>query len=216
MKEHSLRHQEENKPPGRTLFVLNVPPYITEDNLKHLFSHGGKILTVILQNTTNLDQNGFKTAYIVFAKREGLLKSLTINSLSLDKVPLITGLEKWIEDYNNSIGNSAMLSKEINNFMLNYDKTEKHSKKQIKEVDDEGWTVVTKRSRNPGIAHKESVKIKLNNKILHSSKKKELNNFYTFQIKESKQKNLAKLRKNYEDAKKKVNLMKNSRRFKPY
>ncbi|CAG9767988.1 unnamed protein product [Ceutorhynchus assimilis] len=209
IKEHSLRHQEDNKPPGRTLFVLNIPPYVTEENLKNLFSPCGKVLNVILQN-----KNQFNNAYVIFSQREHLLKAVKVTNLCLND--LKSGLEKWIDEYNNSIEDPTKLSNEINNFMLRFDKNEEAGKKKVEEIDDEGWTVVTKKSRNPGIANKESVKIKINEKISQASKKKELQNFYTFQIKQSKQKNLTMLRKNYEEAKKKVTLMKSSRRFKPY
>lgn len=72
------------------------------------------------------------------------------------------------------------------------------------------------KNRNPGLARKESVVNKLNEKIGRGAKKKELKNFYTFQIRENKMKNLAELRKSYEEAKNKVKQMKNIRRFKPY
>lgn len=219
IKEHSLRHHEENKPPGRTLFVLNIPPYVTDDSLKQLFSNVGKITSVILQDGINNEcssSNGFKAGYVVFAKRESLLNSLQINNLSFTGLPIKTGLDKWIQDYNDSICDTELLSNEINSFMLKYDKSEEERKKKTTEVDDEGWTVVTKKGRNPGIARKESVEIKIGEKIKAATKKKELKNFYTFQIRESKMKNLAVLRKNFEEAKKKVEIMKGSRRFKPY
>lgn len=41
-------------------------------------------------------------------------------------------------------------------------------------------------------------------------------NFYTFQIEEGKMKNLGALRKNYEEAKKKVEQLQSFRRFKLY
>jgi len=219
VKEHSLRHQEDSKPPGRTLFVLNIPPYATEDGLKTLFSCSGKVTSVLLQHNIGKDcdnLNGFKTGYVVFAKREHLLKVLQKNELSLDALPFKTGLDKWIEEYNKSICDPVSLKNEINNFMLKFDKSEEDKKKKSKDVDDEGWTVVTKKGRNPGLARKESVEIKINEEIKTKSKKKELKNFYTFQIREGKMKNLAVLRKNFEEAKKKVEIMKNSRRFKPY
>lgn len=212
MKEHSLRHQEDDKPPGRTLFVLNIPPYLNTTQVKNLFSSSGAVSNI----TFTQKSHGFKSAYVVFAKREGLLKVLKTEMLQLNS-ELKTGLEQWIEDYTNSIEDAASLHKEVITFMKNYDKQEDKSKKNsAPEVDDEGWTVVTRKGHKPGVANKESVKLKVNEKIVQTKKKKELKNFYTFQIKESKMKNLVALRKNYEEAKKKVELMRSSRRFKPY
>lgn len=223
IKEHSVRHVDERKPAGKTLFVLNIPPYATEKSLKLSFSKAGRVKSVIFQieDTEQEINDGFKRAYVVFEKREGLLKVMkldSINSLSTDKVTLNVGLEKWIEDYNSSIYASKELQKEINTYMNNYDKHEEKKRKADKEesADDEGWTVVTKKGRNPGVSRKESVKLKLNEKGKTLSQKKQLKNFYTFQVRESKMEYIAALRKSFEEAKNKINLMKKARRFKPY
>ncbi|KAJ8942030.1 hypothetical protein NQ318_002784 [Aromia moschata] len=220
VKQHSIRNFDETKPPDRTLFVLNVPPYATEDSLKHSFSPAGKVEAVILQNNNESPNDGFKRAYVVFDKRESLLKALkleSLNPLSSDSAPLKAGIEKWTEEYNASICSPKDLQNKINRFMASYDKRENQKKTNKTETtDDEGWTLVTKRGRNPGVARKESVGEKLNEKLKKGSKKKELKNFYTFQIRESKMKNIVELRKNFEEAKKKVSLMKQARKFRPY
>ncbi|CAH2000298.1 unnamed protein product [Acanthoscelides obtectus] len=131
--------------------------------------------------------------------------------------PLKIGLTNWIEEYNNSICNSDELLNRIQTFITSYEQVEKDEEKQSKEevTDEEGWTLVTRGGRRPGLSRKERLEAKLNEKTAKSSKKKELKNFYTFQIRESQMKHIATLRKNFEEAKKKVNLMKQSRRFKP-
>ncbi|KAG5886095.1 hypothetical protein JTB14_031696 [Gonioctena quinquepunctata] len=220
IKEHSIRTKDEKKPPGQTLFVLNIPPYATESGLKNAFSLSGKITRVILEESeeNHLNKDGFKRGFIVFNKRDNLLKALTLETLrpmSPKERPVKVGLKKWIEEYNSSICDSEELQKQIDTFMAKYDKNENKTKKE-EVVDDEGWTVVTKGGRKPGLSRKESVENKLNNKISKGSKKKELKNFYTFQIRESKMKNIATLRKNFEEAKNKVSLMKQARKFKPY
>ncbi|XP_018577305.1 ribosomal RNA-processing protein 7 homolog A [Anoplophora glabripennis] len=222
IKEHSIRSIEDSKPAGKTLFVINVPPYATENSLKVSFSKAGRVRSVIFQSDDNekVTNDGFKRSYVVFEKRESLLKAMkldAINSLSTDEVPLKVGLEKWIEDYNSSICDPEELQKEINLYISNYDKEEEKKKKGDKElVNDEGWTVVTKKGRNPGISRKESVEHKLKEKDQALSEKKQLKNFYTFQIRDSKKEHIAALRKSFEEAKNKINLMKKARRFKPY
>lgn len=84
------------------------------------------------------------------------------------------------------------------------------------DADEEGWTLVTKKSRNPGLARKESVETKLNSKMAQKKKTKQLKNFYRFQIKESKMQHLAKLKEKFEEDKKRISAMKQNRRFKPY
>jgi ribosomal RNA-processing protein 7 len=224
IKEHSVRTYDEKKPPGRTLFIINLPPYVNEDNLEKIFSIAGKIKTVVLQEslTENLIDDkskcGFKVAYIVFEKREGLLKSLKLkhlNPLSSSNKTLI-GMNKWVHEYNLSIFNHQKLNEEVTTFIKKKDHEEESKSNEKQEVDDEGWTVVTKKGRKPGLSRKESVGNKIIQKNKLKSKKKELKNFYTFQLKEQKMKNIIALRKNFQDSKEKVNLMKKLRNFKPF
>lgn len=219
IKEHSVRLKDDSKPVGQTLFILNVPPYVTPDSLKNLFNSVGKIQRVILDDSEeNFSKNdGFKRAYIVFKTRESLLKALKLTNfqtLNTDEFQLKTGLDKWIEEYNSSIKDPVELQQEIDEFMKHFDEHEQNKKAEV--TDDEGWTVVTKNGRKPGLSRKESVMNKLDAKSAKKMKKKELKNFYTFQIRESQMKNIAELRKNYEEAKNKVKLMKAARKFKPY
>lgn len=155
IKEHSVRGVDETKPAGKTLFILNIPPYAnSEEHLKIIFSEAGQIENVIIQtnfsNEENNSDTGFKVAYIVFKTRDSLLKVLKLNSLkplSTDSCPIATGMEKWIQSYNNSIYNPQTLTKEANQYMLQYDDDDKEDKNKTKQtdVDDEGWTVVTKK-----------------------------------------------------------------------
>nr|CAH7757574.1 unnamed protein product [Callosobruchus chinensis] len=219
IKEHS-RKDNDDKPRGQTLFVLNVPPLTTEASLANAFAAAGKINKVILEESGD-EQDGFKRAYIVFSKQEYLksaLKLVSLKPLSSQDKPLKIGLSKWIEEYNQSICIPDKLLKKTDNFLNQYEHVEKKQNSDRKEeiTDDEGWTLVTKGGRKPSISRTKGIEAKLKDKATKASKRKELKNFYTFQIRESQMKNIATLRKNFEEAKKKVNLMKQSRRFKPY
>lgn len=187
--------------------------------MKLLFVSAGKINQVIIEDSDdNFTKNdGFRRGYIVFKSREALLKALhleKLNALSTKENPIKTGIEKWVDEYNESIKNPEELQNEIDEFMKNYDENEKSSKADI--IDDDGWTVVTKGGRRSGLSRKESVLNSIDSKNAKKMKKKELKNFYTFQIRETQMKNIAELRKNYEEAKNKVKLMKATRKFKPY
>lgn len=49
VKEHNVTDTHSCKPNGRTLLVLNVPPYVTEEGVKQVFSDCGTIPRIILQ-----------------------------------------------------------------------------------------------------------------------------------------------------------------------
>lgn len=153
----------------------------------------------------------------MFEKHDGLVKSLKLSKLepvSTEEEPVLTGLSKWICEYNSTIYNHEKLREEVDEYMQKYDSAEA-KKSQTQEVDDEGWTVVTKKGRKPGISRKESVENKIIQKNKIKSKRKQLKNFYTFQMKEEKMKNIVALRKSFEESKQKVEAMKKSRNFKP-
>jgi hypothetical protein len=49
-KPHSVKAAEPSKPPERTLFCANVPPWITADSLRRIFQNNGPIGTVVRGN----------------------------------------------------------------------------------------------------------------------------------------------------------------------
>lgn len=185
--------------------------------MKNVFSKAGNVENVIFN-----DNNGFKNGYIVFEKSAHLLKAMQLTSLeplSTVENPILCGVKKWAKEYNSNIFDINELQKEVNKNIEEFDKKmemQKKKEQQGKETDADGWTLVTKASRNPGLARKKSLENKIKDKIESNKKKKELTNFYTFQIRQSKMKHLANLRKKFEEDKKKIETLKQARRFRPY
>uniref|UniRef100_A0A1B6D7Q1 RRM domain-containing protein n=1 Tax=Clastoptera arizonana TaxID=38151 RepID=A0A1B6D7Q1_9HEMI len=239
VKEHSVREKSKEKPVDRTIFLLSIPPYCTEESLITAFSCCGKISAVYLQakpTSTAPAKNesmyfpvvevikGFKVGYIVFESPLGVQNVLNLDSgnplvLSTDERPLVTGFKKYCQEYNQSILDPKNLQAEIDSFMVKYDKKEDErlqKEKEDGEPDDEGWVTVTRKGRNPGFARKESVEKRILGKEKKRTAKKQLLNFYRFQIKESKMNNLISLREKFEEDKKKIAVLKQTRKFKPF
>lgn len=217
IKEHAVRKQDDDKPFGRTLFVLNIPPYATKSSLKRVFSAAGAVESVILCTE---EGHGFKTGYIVFTKPSSLINALSLTKLpplSTNKYRIRVGLKKYIREYNQTIVDPAVLQKEIDTFMLKFD-AEEEEKRNAKEqeVDEEGWTVVTKKGKNPGLSRKESVQNKITEKLQKKKEKYKTQNFYKFQIRESKMNHIVQLREKFEEDKKRIEAFKKSRKFKPF
>lgn len=128
IKEHSSRQQSTEKPAGRTLFVLNLPPYATKESIKNVFSKAGNVENVIFQNSSNAsnstcskDESGFKNAYVVFEKTVHLtnaMKLTQLEPLSTPEQPVLCGMKKWAKAYNSSIYDINELQKEVNKFYL--------------------------------------------------------------------------------------------------
>lgn len=74
-KKHWVKKQEPEYPRGKTLFVLNIPPYATTDSLKNAFTRiCGEVTSIVFTTLV-----GFKTAYIVFDNESSLEKALKLS-----------------------------------------------------------------------------------------------------------------------------------------
>lgn len=240
IKQHKIREVSSDRPSELTLFVCNIPPYCTEECLKCLFSICGKIKSIRFVNidspsgqisndgqpwaSHSSELKGYREAYIVFNSVASLQTVLSLEdgkelSLPSNQSLLITGMKEWYMKYNRSFPDPVEMQKEIDSYMVTHDKEEERQKEAAKnatEADEDGWITVSKKSRNPGFARKQSVRDKVLREMNRKKKKKMLLNFYSFQIKESKMNHLVTMRKKFEEDKKKLETLKTQRKFKPF
>lgn len=234
-KEHSVREHTKDKPQGRTLLVVNVPPYADENGIINAFSDAGPIESVqfylkpstaevktILKFMPDKLDTTFRAVYIVFKKVAQLDKALNLTKLkplNSDKHHVKVGINKWIDEYNSNIVLPKILKESVEIFMKQFDEElhkQEKKEKELEEEDDEGWVTVTKKGKTQSFARSEKVENKIMQKEEKDKKRKELKNFYTFQIRESKMKHIVALRQKFEEDKKKIAQIKQSRRFKPF
>lgn len=217
------------RPKDRSLFVLNVPPYITKTNLTNAFEDAGQLEEIYLcdkpgefpEQTDSLyfqkeAKFSFKCAYLVFKTSRGLQNALKLKQVASG--PIKTGLQKWCDEYLEKLLQPGRLQEEIDTYMAAYDERreqEEATAKLADQPDDDGWVTVTKKT-HPVTEKKESVFNRIEQKERVKKGRKELKDFYRFQLKDSKVKQLATLRKRFEEDKKKVEVLRNSRRFKPF
>lgn len=233
LKEHAVREHTPDKPSGRTLFIVNLPPYVDEKGLVNAFKDAGPIKSVQLSTKPNdsdktnkfiidLEKPTFKVAYLVFEKVLHLDKALKLTELrplNSEDHQVKVGMKKWIEEYNNAVLMPKTLKERVEKFMKKHDEDKQKAEKKEKALeaeDDEGWVTVTKRGKVQSFARSEKVENKIMAKEQKNKKRKELQNFYTFQIRESKMKHIVALRQKFEEDKKKIAQIKQSRRFKPF
>ncbi|XP_077562049.1 ribosomal RNA-processing protein 7 homolog A [Haemaphysalis longicornis] len=238
-KEHSVREKSEHKPPGKTLFVVNVPPYCNEESLERVFGDCGKVAKVWLQKVPSSGKpvesasqffpsappvTGFKVAYVVFVKEASVRRALELSVkeprvLFPDGGSDVVGMAKWCNDYKARFFDAEKVQKEVDTYMEDYDARLEEEKRRAKEMDgvpdEEGWIKVTKYGKRPVIPRTDAVIHKVNSAEKKKRSQKELVNFYSFQIRESKMERIAQLRKKFEEDKRRISLMKASRRFKP-
>ncbi|XP_011184303.1 ribosomal RNA-processing protein 7 homolog A [Zeugodacus cucurbitae] len=240
MREHFIRLEDADKPKGRTLFLLNVPPYVTEQSLGTFFRAKVDVINKVsfaerpgrnesekwqqhnIPFSASTTPYKFKVAYVVFNKSLGVKRALQLDSIDLfnsdGNCTIESGMQLLHSQYEKRILDEVELQTRIDKYMEAYDKREKEAIEAAKnsEADADGWVTVGKQGRNAGFEQKESVVGRLEEKIVRGKKKKELENFYTFQIRESKMKNIVELRKKFEEDKQKIEALKKTRRFRPF
>lgn len=230
IKANETARNDTRRPKDRTLFVLNVPPYIQKVNLRNAFEEAGALESIYLCEKptgelpevseksiyfTPAEIFGFKCAYIVFKTSRGLQNALQLTQVASG--PIKCGLAKWCEEYLSRIPDPVKMQVEIDSYIANYDEKKQLAEEESKnqEPDDDGWVTVTKKSQ--GTEKKESIFNRIEEKEREKKGRKELKDFYRFQMKESKAKQLVQLRQRFEEDKKKVEILRNSkRRFKPF
>lgn len=231
-------------PAGKTIFVVNVPPYVQSEHLAEGFAVAGQVSHVIIADRKGVRHdtpsaaaadteaaspysnaasplNQFKTAYVIFRSTKSLRNALGLTDVLLykhNRTILQTGVPKWIHEHDRRWLDEQAIERQVNEYMVRFEQTEADQLAAAREadaVDVDGWTTV-KKGRGAGFEQKESTLKRLETKIEDGKKKKELQNFYTFQIRESKKQHVVGLRKRFEDDKRKIETMKKARHFKPY
>lgn len=165
----------------------------------------------------------FKSAFVVFRSTKALRAAANdVTEVRLyrdNKTILDTGLLKWTRTYLAALPDEAAIEAEVNDYMVAFERTEDEQRAveraQPAEVDEDGWQIV-KKGRGAGFEQKESTLKRLEDKIETGKQKKELQNFYTFQIRDSKKQHVVGLRKRFEEDKRKIETMKKQRHFRPY
>ncbi|XP_002743861.1 ribosomal RNA-processing protein 7 homolog A [Callithrix jacchus] len=236
---HSVREGTKSTwPRKRTLFVLNVPPYCTEECLSCLLSSCGPVQSMELQDKPDLAESlkeprskffhpkpvpGFQVAYVVFQKPGGVSAALALKGpllVSTESHPVKTGIQKWIRDYADSVPDPEALRVEVDTFMEAYDQKIAEEETKAKEEegvpDEEGWVKVTRRGRRPVLPRTEAASLRVLERERRKRARKELLNFYAWQHRESKMEHLAQLRKKFEEDKQRIELLRAQRKFRPY
>lgn len=237
---HNARTFDNHTPQGRTLFVVGVPPYCSEDSLKLIFATCGTIDRVILSDKPSnqphvveqvkpafrKSKECFRTAYIVFKSNKAIIAATSMIFdkpilMTSDEVRVETGINKWCREYEEAqTMNTDQLQTNIDEFMTGYDERVKKAAEQEKVndgvADEDGWITVTRTGKYKGVPRTEVEEERTKAKERKKGRQKELLNFYTFQIRETKRERIADLRKKFEEDKQKIATLKTSRRFRPF
>jgi len=228
---------EEEDVSGATLFVINIPFYFDVSSVMEVFSVFGAIRAVLFVKTPPLTtpferielssaDPSCQSAHIVYESSDSIDQALSLPSEASNTVQptaptqhiLSTGLPKWVQEYKKVRPETKKLEDMVDRFMMAFDQLSQEAKKAKRaaaknKVDGDGWILVTSKKSNPRVFNPSSALSLTPNK----KRKREhiITNFYRFQQRMHKQDKLVILRQKFEDDKKKIAMMKATRKFKP-
>ncbi|KAI8849755.1 ribosomal RNA-processing protein 7-domain-containing protein [Chytridium lagenaria] len=198
-------------PKGRTLFLCNVPSDASERHFRQgSFSKRPPGSTVGLSGGH---------AHVVFFEEEAAQRALGMRArkeIEGDTPYYGDGLYKWVAMHQVAHPPLDQLEAEVNEFMERFEEMEEEKARQIAArrnlPDEDGFITVTKGPGRKGKAASEASMDKRDRK----PKKKEVVDFYRFQMRETKRNQLAELKQKFEEDKSRIEQMKAKRKFKPY
>ena len=223
-KQHVVREDSPLTPTSRTLLTLGWPPYVQKHHLNNVYSAFGTVQQVFMKRSPgpirdlkelDVDKVGFKCAYVVFSAEDGLRKALQQDSLKVGLEPEEVGMGKWCTQYMATRTAASQLKSAADKYMQSFDQKERERDERLcklQEPDEEGWVTVVPKGKKRLATGEKSV----SQRVRRKKKNKELLNFYSFQLRESRREQIAQLRKKFEEDKQKVLVMKAKRKFKPF
>ncbi|XP_067950211.1 ribosomal RNA-processing protein 7 homolog A-like [Watersipora subatra] len=216
-----------------SLRVTGIPLYAHESCVRRVFSQCGEIRSVSLQPSSgdhkksHLPQShttmGYQQAMVTFKKLSAQKKALAMKynddyTLYDEDAEIKPITEVWTKDLLSSYDiNTQKLEQACVHYMKSYDnrkeKEERVNRKLADEPDEDGWITVTRNkfSRPPKAVKAHELKT--------FKKKKEtatLLHFYKNQINDSKMQRIKELKAKFEEDKKRIQEMRQQRKFKPY
>ncbi|KAI8047774.1 ribosomal RNA-processing protein 7-domain-containing protein [Thamnidium elegans] len=170
------------------------------------------------------------SAHVVFTTEEDLIEVLNMHRVEKkwakeDESEQPLGFERYVLAYDLSRPSPIELQQEVDTFMMKFkaDEYQKEREKleRMNQMDDDGFTVVVRHKKTKatdGTIHVGAITTEAAEaqRVNQLKKKKELVNFYRFQMREKKQDELVELRKRFEEDKAKIAQLKQTRKFKPY
>ncbi|KDD72767.1 ribosomal RNA-processing protein 7 [Helicosporidium sp. ATCC 50920] len=205
---------------GRRLYVAGIPAALHEAALLDFFGRFGEVERIALH------ASGL-SAIVEFAESSGRRMALRraakgeVLDVNLQAPAGACGLKGWIEAEKQAHPGNATLQQELDEWTEAFE-AEEAAKRQaaLAAVAGDGWTVV-RRSRGKNVASSKgsavaSISGAAAKKIERRQDRKTFDDFYQFQQREEKTKDLLSLRAKFEEDKKRIAELRTARRFKPY
>lgn len=214
---------EEHEP---TVSVANIPQHFGHAEVAELFGAFGTVTAVTFRDELQPGQPkpASRSGQVAFAEEESVATLLALNTTQF-ALPhtvgtLPTGLDKWFGEYKSSRPDPEQVLDQVNRFMEAFEAREAEERKRAKAgavTDEDGWTVVVSKKPKrvklpvkPGAEPSDAEK-----KRLKKERKRSVVNLYKNSAVDKRREELALLRQKFEEDKKRIEAMRQQRKFNP-
>ncbi|CAO3637958.1 unnamed protein product [Cunninghamella blakesleeana] len=177
--------------------------------------HSGSKAHIVFDTTKTLES---------ILEMKKIVRNWTVSDDDMNKLQPL-GFQRYLLSFELSRPEPELLQSQVDAYMLKFKENEYQKERELLErmnqMDDDGFVVVTRHKKKKNTDGDIHVTATAAAPAAVSSqpfkpKKKELVDFYRFQLREKKQNELLELRKRFEEDKRKIEKFKQSRKFKPY
>lgn len=229
MKKHQVRNQDDPdmELAERTVYAANLPISTTLKHIKSVCQEiSGGIVEAFIAEEGNRGQIIFvdKASCLRFISKAKAVHRLEKEVKWESEDDESFGYQKYIEYGYKMFPDAQELMTEVNNFMAAYNEAEERERMSRKSkqgyVDEDGFILVTGDSKGGSkasiAARAAETQEKLKKELEKRNKKREMPDFYRFQIREKKKRATNNLLKKFNDDKAKIKEMREKNRFRPY
>lgn len=211
----------------RTIYAVNLPVSTTLEHIKALCQDiSGAIVEAFIPEAGNRGQIILvdKASCVRLISKAKKLHKLEKEPLQWPQIASSSGYQKYLEQGLDMFPDPQDLIDEVNNFMKAYNEAEERERMSRKSkegyVDEDGFTLVTGDSRGGSkasiAARAAETQERLKKELEKRNKKREMPDFYRFQIREKKKRATNDLLKKFNEDKAKIMEMREKNKFKPY
>ncbi|KAI9366806.1 ribosomal RNA-processing protein 7-domain-containing protein [Zopfochytrium polystomum] len=192
------------------------------------------LMNRILISADSDSQTKSRSGYVVFKSEDGCERANQMrirrrtwsdHDEAAKKAGLIVGtrkygLAKWMEEESHHRPPISQLQKSANVYIQKFDEMEQARRQELiakrKEPDEDGFVTVTRSLYRRRLAKDNQGKNAIPNRKYNKKKSLQVVDFYRFQMRESKRNQLAELRVKFEEDKKRIEALKERRKFRPF
>mmetsp|Transcript_12198 Transcript_12198/g.34404 ORF Transcript_12198/g.34404 Transcript_12198/m.34404 type:complete len:244 (-) Transcript_12198:171-902(-) len=223
IRRYSAKKDGDGFPPERTVYLTNLPPDVTDDELEDLLEPVCGAIQMIfssrIPHPEDFDRRGF--VLVVFHEEGSVAKALGMANMAARRVLVDRppgGMAKWVGEYRGQQKSAGEIKREADSFMRNFDEEQARRNAERESnsgrPDEDGFIKVVRRKKgvSSGNTHIRAAKPM----DAADVKEKTHKGFYGFQARQDRISRIAELQARFQKDKERIARLREQRAFKPY